>query len=148
MSVIYPPESEYAKESVKWEAQGSPMGPGLRPYQFRPYPMMMHKAGRPENGMGPHVIVDKMIVDSELGEEAARHQGFRPTPLDAIKALDEQNLEFAKLAAEINYEVKNKLSEKAGAEVTAAQAAHHGHMPVMPETPIKPKRGRKAKVKE
>src|SRR5476649_2392444 len=100
------------------------MGPGLRPYEFRRYPMMMHKAGRPANGMGKHTIENTREVESELGEEAARHMGFRPTPLEAIAALDDQNLEFAKLAAEINYKVKNKLSERAGAEVTQAQSAH------------------------
>ncbi len=139
MSVLYPPETGYAKESVKWEAQGSLMGPGLRPYEFRPYPMRMYKAGRPESGFGAHVITEEREVASEVGESAAWHLGFRPTPLDAIALLDEERLEISKLAANLEHQKTHTLSPKAIAEVERAQAAHPGHLPSVPVTPIKPK---------
>src|ERR1035437_10220721 len=123
------------------------MGPGLRPYVYRPFPMMMHKAGRPDKGLGANAIIEQRVAESEAQAELLRHEGFRNTPLEALDAFESQQLEFAKLAAEINYDVKKKLSRKAGSEVEAAQAAHSGHMPAVPETPIK-KRGRKSVPKE
>lgn len=146
MAVLHPPESNFAKESVKWEAQFTPMGPGQRPYVFRPYPMTMHKAGRPSNGLGADTIVETVDVESELQENERFHEGFRPTPLEALDAFSAQQVEIAKLAAEINYEVKKKLSPNAAAEVERAQSEHSGHMATMPVTPIR-KRGRPAKAK-
>lgn len=142
MAVLHPPESAYAKERVKWEAQGTEMGPGGRPFVFHRYPMMMHKAGRPENGLGPHVITESREVSGENAQTALEHEGFRETPLEAIDAFEAQTVEIAKLAAEIEYDKKHKLSPGAVAEVEQAQAAHRGHMPTVPETPIKP-RGKK-----
>jgi hypothetical protein len=144
VAVIYPPETEYAKERVKWESQGSEMGPGKRPYVFRPYPAMIYKAGRPANGLGAHCIVESVIVESEHEfENNYRPSGFRATPLEAIEYVEAQQLEFSRLAAGINAEQKYKLSDKASAEVDQARAAHvgeiSGHMPMVPETPIKPR---------
>lgn len=146
MAVIYAPETEFAKERVRWEAQGTEMGPGLRPYVFRPYPAMIYKAGRPENGMGKHVIEETAIVGSEQEYENYKSRGFRATPNEAIQYLDDLRDECAVLNAELNFEQKNKLSENASAEVDAARAQHVGpsrHLPMVPETPIK-KRVRKA----
>ena len=152
MAVLYDPDSLEAKERVKWEAQYTPFGPGKRPYTFREYPKMLHKAGRPANGMGAHIIAEQIVVDDRDEEERYRCEGFRGNPTEALDAFEAQRLEFATLAAEMNYEQKHKLSEGASAEVEAARARHTSpvspHMPVMPETPIKAKRGRKAKVKE
>ncbi len=145
MSVLYPPDTPYAKEMVKWEAQGSTMGPGLRPYQFRPLPAWMFKAGRPANGLGKDVITDERLVESESEESAAWHLGFRATPTEALDLLEAERLEIAKLAASLEYEKKNTLSPRAVAEVEAAQAVHPGHLPTVPVTPIKPRRGRPAK---
>lgn len=147
MSVIYAPDSAYAKEMVKHEAQYSPFGPGLRPYAYRDYPMTMHRAGRPAGGMGVDTIVETHDVSSDAEETKWHAEGFRRTPLEALDAFESQQLEIAKLAAERNYDVKNKLSEKAGAEVAMHEAAHGGHLASIPVTPIK-KRGRPAKVKE
>lgn len=148
MGVMYPPESEYAKERVKWEAQRTEMGPGLRPYVYRDYPMMLHRAGRPDNGLGAHIIAETVCVESENEEANFTGRGFRRTPLEAIRYLDDLQKECGDLAAELNYEQKNRLSANAGAEVEAARIAHVGvsrHMPMVPETPIKKRRTRKAK---
>lgn len=147
MSVLYPPETPYAKEMCKWEAQGSTMGPGLRPYDpSAQYPKMLYKAGRPDNGLGKHIIAEHCIVESEQEQANMRSRGFWPTQEQALEALDADRLEVAKLAAEIEYDKKHKLSPKAVAEVEAAQAVHHGHLPMVPETPLPPRRGRPAKA--
>jgi hypothetical protein len=145
MSVIYPPETEYAKERVKWESQGSEMGPGKRPYVFRPYPAMIYLAGRPANGLGAHCIVEQVTVESEQEWKNNYYsRGFRATPNEAIDLLTQTQDEFSRLAAELNHEQKHKLSERASAEVETARAAHvgdvSGHMPVVPTTPIKPRK--------
>lgn len=149
MSVMYPPETEFAKERIKWEAQQTQMGPGLRPYVFRPYPAMMFKAGRPENGLGAHVITETKIAESEQEATNFRHEGFRATPNEAIDDLNAQQLEFARLAAELNGEQRHKLSERASAEVEVARSKHKatisGHLPSVPVTTIKPRKARKAK---
>lgn len=142
MSVLYPPDTPFAKEMVKWEAQGSTMGPGLRPYQFRPLPAWMFKAGRPENKLGKHVITEERYVESEAEADTAWHLGFRATPLEAIDLLEAETLEIAKLAASLEYEKTHTLSPKAVAEVEAAQQAHHGHLPTVPVTPIRPRKAK------
>lgn len=141
MPVLHSPESAFAKESVKWEAQHSSMGPGLRPYVRRDYPMMLHKAGRVgQGGSGEPVIVETEIIESESKYDYYRGIGFRETPLEALQAVEDQEREYATLAAERQYEVKNKLSGKAIAEVTEAEAVALGHLPSIPVRPIAPKR--------
>lgn len=151
MAILVDPDTAESKERVKWEAFPTRFGNGGRPYQFREYPKMVHKAGRPDNGLGAHIIVEQRTAASEKDEANWRSEGFRGNPLEAIEVFEAQRLEFAKLAAELNYEQKNKLSANASAEVEAARAVHSNpvslHMPSVPETPIK-RRGRKPKVKE
>ena len=139
-NLLHSPQSEESKERVKWEAQYSAFGPGLRPYVKRDYPMMMYLAGRPENGMGPDTIIEQEIVeDSGSHEDFLRSRGFRPTPKEALEMFQGQQVEFAKLAANLEYQKKNQLSPRAAAEVEAAQDAHAGHLPGVPETPIRPR---------
>jgi hypothetical protein len=138
-NILHSPSTNEAKERVKFEAQYSAFGPGLRPYIKRQYPMMMHLAGPPEGGMGATAIIDQIVVDSEHESEFPYSRGFRDTPLDAILAYEAQQLEFAKLAANLEYQKKNQLSPRAAAEVEAAQDAHPTHLPMVPETPVKPR---------
>lgn len=145
MPVIHAPESEYAKERTKWEAFPTEMGPGRRPYQFQRFPMMMHKAGPPASGAGAITIIDTEQADDEQRAMNLKSRGFRETPLDAIEAYEADALERAKLSAEIEYDLKHKLSPKAVAEVRAAQDEVSGHLASVPETPVKPRRRGKAK---
>lgn len=105
---------------------------------------MIYRAGRPENGLGAHCIVEQIVVGSEQEYDNYKSRGFRATPNDAIDLVNKQQDEYSRLAAEINHEQKNKLSEGASAEVEAARSEYGGgishHMPVVPETPIKPRR--------
>lgn len=138
MSVINSPESGYAKERVKWEAQNSEMGIGLRPYVYREYPTMIYLAGIPMGEVGAPRIINQQIADDEDALNNMASRGWRTHPMDAIKAYDAQKLEEAKLAANLEFEIaKGRISQNAAAEVRAAQAEVDGHMPVMPETPIR-----------
>ena len=143
--ILHAPDSGYAKEMVKWEAQNSSMGPGLRPYVKRDYPMMLHLAGAlPAGGIG---ILETVIVDDETAQSRQAARGFRATPLEAIAALEQQQTVFATLAAERTYETR-RMSPQARAEVAQAEeAAGAIHVPTIPETPIK-RRGRPRLVKE
>ncbi len=135
-NVLHSPSSNYAKERVKWEAGYTPLGGPQRPYVKREYPMMLFLAGPPEGGLGAITVIAYETAASKREREDWETRGYRPSPQEAIAAYDAQQLEFAKLAAEQNWDVKNRLSAKAGAEVEAAQEAHAGHLPVVPETPI------------
>lgn len=146
MSVLHSPESAESQERVKWEAQRSQYGEPLRPYVYRDYPLMMHLAGPPAGGVGAITIIDTVVVGGTTEEDTHRQRGFRRTPDEAVKFYDDQQTEFMTLSAERAYDVKYKLGERAVAEVIKAENAHPGHLPSMPVTPIKPRRGRPAKV--
>lgn len=132
---MHSPESTYAKERRKWEAQHSELGPGEKPWVFREYPTWMYRAN------SPTTIEASEIADDEQQAALLKGRGFMPTPLAALAAHEQQALEYAKLAAEREHEIKYKLSEKATAEVRAAEAEYSGHMPSVPVTPIPPKSG-------
>ena len=125
------------------------MGPGLRPYLKRDYPMMLHKAAAlPKGGIE---IVEYQIVDDADHRTRLEAQGFRATPLEAIEAVTAQQTEFATLSAERAFDVR-RLSPRAQAEVTVAEeAAGAQHLPTIEETPIQrrgPGRPRKTDQKE
>jgi len=136
VSILIAPDGAYAKEATKWEAQHTPAGPPGRPYQYYPYPAMLYRAGRINHG--PIGIVETEVAVDADAAKAMKSRGFHVGPHEAIAAFEDQQVEFAKLAAERNYDVKNRLSEKACAEVAQAEDVHGSeHLPAMPETPIK-----------
>jgi hypothetical protein len=118
------------------------MGPGLRPYVKREYPMWLHRASHDKGG---GFEFEQVLVGSDVEAAAHLSRGFAEEPLIALERLKAQELEYAKLAAEREHEIKHKLSPKAVAEVRAEEATYSGHMPTMAETPIK-RRGRPKKV--
>lgn len=140
MSVLRDPKSVESQLVTEWEAQWSEHGPGRRPYQFQPYPMMLHLAGRPASGLGKATIIDTQQVGSENEANLYRSQGYRNTPLEAIEMWDKQQFEFAELAAERNWQMAHgRVGEKAQAEVVRAEANAVDHLPDVPVTPIKPR---------
>lgn len=153
MGVLIVQETAEAAERRKWEAQYSPYGPAERPYVYHEFPLMLHKAGKPldangEPKLGKVEIIDTKTVTSADEETRENANGFYRNPAEAVLKCEAQAVEIAKLAASIEYEKRHKLSPNAVAEVERAQNAHAGHMPTVPETPIKP-RGRPArKAKE
>lgn len=147
MPVLYAPESPESQERTKFEAQYSPWGPPKKPYMFGPYPMMLHMAGPPSKlpgapvtAMGAITIVDTIVVQSEGEGNVYRERGFRNTPLEALDAYEQMIGQHAELAANLEYQKKNTLSEPAAAEVQRAQDAVSGHLPAVPVTPIAPRR--------
>jgi len=146
-AIAIPQSSNYAKELSKWESLPTKYGPAGRPYVYREYPKMLFRADQTDLGIQ---IVDKQTVGDEQQERNMRSRGFYGEPKEAIEAIQRQHTEFGKLAAERNWEIKSgRLSEKAAAEVRAAEEAHGArHLPEIPETPIPVhrKRGRKPKA--
>lgn len=147
MAILRDPDAIESKMIAAFEAQMSVYGPGQRPYQHRPYPMMLHLAGRPSSGLGAATIVETQEVGSSNEAEFYRSRGFRETPLEAIEMWDKQQFEFAELAANRNWQTAHgRIGEKAQAEVRRAEAAHTDHMPDMPVAPVKRKRRTKAEM--
>jgi hypothetical protein len=141
LPILQVPGTKEAEERIKWEAQHTGYGPPGRPYVYREFPLMIHKAGKALDAaglpkLGAAVIIETKTVANEAEERQWLGDGFHRNPAEAVLMYEKGTVEVAKLAAEINYEVKNKLSPLAVAEVEAAQAAHAGHLPSVPETPI------------
>lgn len=137
-SIVHSPAAPESRERVKWEAQNGPYGYAKRPYVKRDYPTMMYLAGRPESGIGPDTILESELVDEPGSHYDFLHgRGFRETPTDALAAFKAQSQEFARLAANLEYQKQNELSPRAAAEVEAAQDASPTHLPMVPVTPIK-----------
>ncbi len=143
-AIVHSPAAPESRERCKWEAQNSIYGHAKRPYVKRDYPMMLHLAGRPKDEMGndkmgPDTIIEQVEVEGPGGQEDhLRSRGFRETPLEALAAFKAQQKEFAELAANLDYQ-KTRMSPKAAADIDAAQDAHAGHLPSVPETPIRPR---------
>ena len=137
MAVEFGVESNYAKESRKWEAHHGKFGAPGRPYTFQEYPKRMSKAERvPGKGIQ---IVDAQTANDIHEERNLQSRGFYMGQDVAIQAIEHEQLEHGTLAAEREYEIQHgRLSEKAAAEVRAAEAEHGAtHLPMIPETPIK-----------
>ena len=148
--IIHPPDSGYAQEMGKWEAQPSMLGTGLRPYVKHHFPMMLHRVGaRPQGGLDVVETVtvgnvtctkEGLPISGQDDESMRRHYyalGFRDTPLEALEAFEAEQLEHARLAAEREYDKQKKLSPRAAAEVQAIEDESGArHLPMIPETPI------------
>ena len=133
MPVLHSPESEFAKERVKWEAYPTSMGPGLRPYIKREYPQVLYLAGRVDGSL---VITETVTVESLTAASCHLNAGFLPDPLSAIEAVHGRELEIAKLAANRAYH-EQRMSPKAQAEAAQAESEASGHLVSVPVTPIK-----------
>lgn len=140
MGVLHSPDSNFSKEMVKHEAQHSVYGPPGRPYVKRDYPMMLHKAGRNENG-SPE-ITDTQIAETEVQRGNLLSRGFRENPLDALSLMHAEDRELATLAAERNFH-ESRMSAQAQREAARVDATTGDHVPTVPETPLAPKKGTK-----
>jgi len=145
MGVVFTQESNYAKEMRKWEAHHTQFGAPQRPYEFREFPRMLYKADR--DAKGAIVVADNCIVGDEDEQRNMQSRGFYLTQQEALDAAEKlYHVEYGTLAAERNFEIeRGRISERAAAEVRAAEAAHGAsHLPMVPIAPKK--RGRKPKV--
>lgn len=143
-AITLPQSSKYAEEMRKWEAYHSPYGAPGRPYQYREYPKRVYKFAY-EQGRGI-VEVGVQDVADDTQERIAMSNGY----FERQRAYDEAartQTEHGRLAAEREWQIQHsRLSERAVAEVRAAEEAHGArHLPDVPEAPIR-KRGRRPKA--
>lgn len=142
--IVIPQNTEYAKEMVKHEAFPTIYGHGQRPFVHREFPKRIYKAVRLDKG---GVGYEGFTVNDEHEQRNMLSRGYSVTQPEAFAALEAEQLEHGKLAAEREWEIQHgRISARATAEVRAAEQEHGArHLPAVPETPIK-KRGRPAKV--
>lgn len=103
-----------------------------------PYPWMLCKAGRPEEG-GPLRVLETRTVQNEEEHKRARAEGFMDNPKEAVAYADHLDTWIATAAAHRAYEDK-RLSEKAQREAhDAEEAAGLDHLPAIPEQRLEKK---------
>lgn len=148
MSVLIAPDTPYGKELWRWEhhqGEGHPTDPtirGMRPQHFQAYPAMLYRATQ----KNPWKF-DEQVVADEVAERLAVGQGFVAGGKQAAAdEFDRRQLALAVAAAERNFSDRH-VSEKARAEIHAAEQASSRHLGEIPEQPIK-RRGRKPKAQE
>ena len=140
MGVVFTQESNYAKEMRRWEAHHTQFGAPGRPYVFHEFPKMLYRADRVD---GKIVVNENCIVNDDDEQRNMQSRGFYLTQEGAIEAAEKlYHVEYGTLAAERNFEIeRGRISASAAAEVRSAEAAHGAsHLPVVPETPLSPKR--------
>ena len=145
MGVVFTKESAYAQEMRKWEAYPTEFGKGEKPFQFREYPKRMYRF---EHVSGKGIVqADAQTAADEIQEANLRSRGFCFGQQDAYDAIERQQTEYGKLAAEREFEIAHgRISDKAAKEVRAAEAeAGAVHLPGVPE---KKRPGRRKKVVE
>jgi hypothetical protein len=154
-------ESEYDRELAKWDLPKR-MG-GYNADGFEPYPRMLYKAHRRENGKVMCMDMDALYggdmaavaraeafnhacqktVQSDEQYRIAKGQGWSDTPTDAIALHEREAQALATAAAEAAYSVQ-RMSEKARAEHAKADAATEHPLADVPAPKKAPKATRVA----
>lgn len=136
-SIIIPQGTPYAEEMRKHEAHYTTFGPPGRPYVYQEFPKRLYKAVSGARG----VEFQGFTVQSEDEQRNMQSRGYSLSQSEAMAALEREQMEHGKLAAERNWEIAHgRISEKAAAEVRAAEAEVSGHLPEVPATPIRKRR--------
>lgn len=144
--IVHNPASPYSREMAKWEMGYSPYGPPGRPRELvgqQDWPAMFYKMKRSATN-GDFLVEHYTEATSEAHARNLESQGYRNGQVAAIKYVTDQEQEFALLAAN-RAAGDRKMSEKAQMEAARADAESIGHLPSVPETPVK-RRGRPAKT--
>ena len=139
-SIDIPQSTEYAKEMRKWESYPSKFGAPGRPYVFKAFSKALYRF---KWESGKDIVLDEMFfVQSEDEQRNMESRGFHATQELAVAAIEAEHTEHGKLAAERNYEIQHgRISEKAAAEVRAAEAEHGAtHLPSVPVKPVRKRR--------
>lgn len=153
MAIPRAQEDSWTKEMAKWEMRPVMVnGTYVQPIPYADggrggapvteYPKMLYRA---ESADGGPQIAGCKIVGDESEERMACGSGWSVTQEDAIARVHAQHLEFAKLAANRVHNEK-WMSDKAKKEASEADESTIEHLPSIPETPIKRRRGRQPKV--
>lgn len=141
-SIVIPQGTPYAEEMRKHEAVHTQFGPPGRPYVHQEFPKRLYKALRQE-APAVGIIYEGFTVHNDDEQRNMQSRGYALSQSLALEALEAEQTEHGKLAAERNFEIKHgRISERAAAEVRAAEAEYGArHLPAVPETPIRRRRG-------
>lgn len=140
MPIVRSGETDHDKEMARWDLPKR-MG-GYGPDGFEPYPRMLYKAHRRDNGKVMCMDMSALygedmatvaraeafnascqkVVQSEDQYLIAKGQGWCDTPTAALEAFEQQQQALAQAAAEVNYQVR-RMSEAAQREHAEADAA-------------------------
>lgn len=136
-SIIIPQGTPYAEEMRKHEAHYTVFGAPGRPYVYQEFPKRLYKAVSGAHG----VTYQGFTVQTEEEQRNMQSRGYAPSQPEALAALEQEQLEHGKLAAERNWEIAHgRISERAAAEVRAAEAEHTGHLPEVVAKPVRKRR--------
>lgn len=141
MAMLHNPDSEYAKEMAKWEAQHSVFGPPGKPYDPNvKFPAMCYridsvKGGAPE-------IVERREAHNETELANLRSRGFGNGAAEAMDAYTARHTAVAEAAANRAYTDRN-ISQPARREVEAFEASTMEHVAEIPEAKRRPGRPKK-----
>lgn len=158
MPIVRTGETEFDKEMAKWDTPKR-LG-GFAPDGYEPFPKMLYKAHRRENGKVMCMDMDALYAtdlavaaraeafnntcmttvgnQQELDRELAN--GWRHSPKDALDYQEALAQDISKAAAEVNYSVQ-RMSDKAKSEHARADASTDA--PVVDVVAAPKKRGRK-----
>ena len=163
MAIVRTGESAYDIEMQKWDTPKRNGGYG--PDQFEPFPKMLYRAERRENGKvmcmdpagemySPDPIEQararaftskcQRTVQSEGEYIRAKNEGWCDTPDLALEAIEKHYQAISQAGAEENYRVQ-RMSEQARGEFAAADAATEDVLTEVP-VPVKGPRGTRVKV--
>ncbi len=146
MPVVMSPDSAEAQELAKWESRPTRNCPEpQRPYQYHPYPAAFYYAERSESAVKPVFEMHEVHTDDEAAN--MRSRGWGSGQAEAVQMLEARESAVAVAAAERAYSDRN-MSEKAQKEAASVDESTITHLGEIPETPIRRKPGRPAKVKE
>lgn len=137
------PETWEGKERWKWDhkrSESNPVDPtihGMRPETFQEYPSAMYKPMRDSHGILCFEYDDAL---DENHRASLEDMGFVwGGKAEALKVLEARETEIAKLAANRAAQERT-MGERARAEATAVDDSTDAHVPVIPSTPIRPRK--------
>lgn len=155
------PTTAYEIEMHKWDTPKR--DGGYAPNGYEPFPLMLYKAHRRENGKVMCMDMDALyaadmnivakaeafnnscmlVVNSETERDRAVANGWRTSPKDALEYQESLARDIAQAAAETNWSVQ-RMSEKAQREHAALDAETEDPVADVPAPKRKP--GRPVKV--
>jgi hypothetical protein len=129
MALQYPPDGAMAQEMAKWE----------KPYHYEPYPRMLYKAARREDGVV--MVLDPQneqwsaqnyrTVKDEREEQKLLEMGWRGSPQEALDLFEAKERAIGNETANRHYH-DSKMSPAAQAEAAEADRSTHRHVPEVP----------------
>ncbi len=110
---------------------------GMRPIGFKEYPSAMYKPMRDEKGL---LCFEYADAEDENHRSRLEDQGFvYGGKGEALKVLEVRETEIAKLAANRAAQERT-MGEGARREAARVDDSTDAHVPVIPETPIRPRK--------